>query len=66
MPRSFRGRYHYKTAWDMHKRIRDAMKNADEKYRPEGIVTVDEAFFREKMILTASRKREAEERLKAR
>lgn len=35
----------YKTAWYMHKRIREAMKNADEKYQLEGIVTVDEAYF---------------------
>lgn len=35
----------YKTAWYIHKRIREAMKNAEEKYQLEGIVTVDEAYF---------------------
>jgi transposase-like protein len=35
----------YKTAWYTHKRIAEAMKTADEKYKLEGLVSVDEAFF---------------------
>ena len=35
----------YKTAWYINQRIRVAMTAADDKYKLDGIVTVDEAFF---------------------
>ena len=35
----------YKTAWYVHKRIAAAMKNADEKYKLDGEITLGEAFF---------------------
>ena len=35
----------YKTAWYVNKRIREGMKNADEKYKLDGTVVVDETYF---------------------
>jgi len=35
----------YKTAWYINQRIRSAMASADDKYKLDGVVTVDEAFF---------------------
>jgi hypothetical protein len=36
----------YKTAWYINnQRIRTAMTIADDKYKLDGVVTVDEAFF---------------------
>jgi transposase-like protein len=35
----------YKTAWYMNKRIREAMKIADDKYLLEDNVVIDEAYF---------------------
>ena len=35
----------YKTAWYVNKRIRNAMEQAEQKYKLQGTVTVDEAFF---------------------
>ena len=35
----------YKTAWYINQRIRVAMTSSDSKYKLDGIVTVDEAFF---------------------
>jgi len=35
----------YKTAWYINRRIRDAMKTSNDKYKLSGIVTIDEAYF---------------------
>ena len=35
----------YKTAWYIHKRIREAMDQAEGKYKLEGFVALDEGFF---------------------
>jgi len=35
----------YKTAWYINKRIREAMSDAESKYKLDGIVTIDEAYF---------------------
>lgn len=35
----------YKTAWYVNKRIREAMVQAESKYKLEGTVTIDEAYF---------------------
>jgi hypothetical protein len=35
----------YKTAWYINKRIREGMKIADDKYKLDGDVTVDESYF---------------------
>jgi len=35
----------YKTAWYVNRRLRDAMRLANDKYKLDGIVTMDEAYF---------------------
>lgn len=35
----------YKTAWYINKRIREGMRTADEKYKLDGNVVIDEAYF---------------------
>ena len=35
----------YKTAWYVHRRLREAMQTANDKYKLEGIVAMDEAYF---------------------
>lgn len=35
----------YKTAWYVNRRLRDAMRLANDKYKLSGIVTMDEAYF---------------------
>ena len=35
----------YKTAWYVNRRLRDAMRLANDKYKLTGIVTMDEAYF---------------------
>jgi len=35
----------YKTAWYVHRRLREAMQTANGKYKLEGVVAMDEAYF---------------------
>jgi len=51
----------YKTAWYIHKRIREAMDQAEGKYKLEGFVAVDEGFFtgREEPETVDSREKQA-------
>lgn len=51
----------YKTAWYIHKRIREAMDQAEGKYKLEGFVAVDEGFFtgREELETVDSQEKQA-------